>query len=76
MEKGDISVKVIPKDSTQCRVLIENKTDQPLSVKLPDAFAAVPVLAAGCHRHSHRQQGQSKSRRRVAEWGAWAWAWA
>jgi hypothetical protein len=45
IEKGDIAVKVIPKDSTQCKVLIENKTDKPLNVKLPDAFAAVPVLA-------------------------------
>ena len=43
--KGDIAVKLIPKDSTQCRVLIENKTDKPLNVKLPDAFAGVPVLA-------------------------------
>ncbi len=42
---GDLGVKVIPKDSTQGKVLIENKTDKPLSVKLPDAFAAVPVLA-------------------------------
>jgi hypothetical protein len=45
MEKGQIDVKLIPKDSTQCRVLIENKTDKPLSVKLPEAFAGVPVLA-------------------------------
>ena len=45
IEKGDISVKLIPKDSTQCRVLIENKTDKPLNVKLPKTFAGVPVLA-------------------------------
>jgi len=45
IEKGDIAVKLIPKDSTQCRVLIENKTDKPLNVKLPKAFAGVPVLA-------------------------------
>ena len=45
IENGDISVKLIPKDSTQCRVLIENKTDKPLNVKLPSAFAGVPVLA-------------------------------
>jgi hypothetical protein len=47
IKKGDISVKLIPKDSTQCRVLIENKTDQPLNVKLPDSFAGVPALAQG-----------------------------
>lgn len=46
IEKGDIAVKLIPKDSTQCKVLIENKTDKPLNVKLPEAFAGVPVLAA------------------------------
>lgn len=45
IERGDIAVQLIFKDSTQCRVRIENKTDKPLSVKLPDAFAGVPVLA-------------------------------
>ncbi len=45
MESGQIAVKMIPKNSTLCHVLIENKTDKPLSVKLPEAFAAVPVLA-------------------------------
>jgi hypothetical protein len=41
---GDIAVKLIPKNSTECNVLIENKTKKPLNVKLPDAFAGVPVL--------------------------------
>ncbi|MGA2060301.1 MAG: hypothetical protein ABSG67_07445 [Thermoguttaceae bacterium] len=45
MEKGQIAVKLIPKDSTQCHILIENKTDKPLTVKLPETFAGVPVLA-------------------------------
>jgi hypothetical protein len=45
IEKGQITVKLIPKDSTQSRILIENKTDKPLSVKLPETFGAVPVLA-------------------------------
>jgi len=45
IDKGQVDVKVIPKDSSQLRVMIENKTDKPLTVKLPDAFAAVPVLA-------------------------------
>ncbi len=45
IEKGDIVVKLIPKNSTQARVLIENKTAQPLNVKLPEAFAGVPALA-------------------------------
>jgi hypothetical protein len=68
MEKGDISVKLIPKDSTQCRVLIENKTDKPLNVKLPDAFAGVPALAqnlggnrggGGGGNHSSNRSGNS-----------------
>jgi len=45
IKDGQIDVKLIPKDSTECGVLIENKTRQPLNVKLPEAFAGVPVLA-------------------------------
>ena len=45
IEEGQIGVKLIPKDSTQSGVLIENLTDKPLNVKLPTAFAGVPVLA-------------------------------
>jgi hypothetical protein len=44
---GQITVKIIPKDSTQCNMIVENKTKQPLNVKLPEAFAGVPVLAQG-----------------------------
>ena len=47
IEKGDIAVKLIAKDSTECNILIENKTDKPLNVELPKAFAGVPVLAQG-----------------------------
>jgi hypothetical protein len=45
IEQGQIEVKLIPKNSTESRVLIENKTKQPLNVKLPETFAGVPVLA-------------------------------
>ena len=45
MAAGDIEVEFIAKDSTTANVLIKNKTDQPLSVQLPAAFAGVPVLA-------------------------------
>lgn len=45
MQRGQIGVRLIPKDSSQWRLIVENKTDQPLSVKLPEAFAGVPVLA-------------------------------
>ena len=45
VEDGKLEVKLIPKDSTRCRVLITNKSDKPLNVSLPAAFAGVPVLA-------------------------------
>ena len=45
IKSGDIEVKYIAKNSREGRLLVKNTTDQPLTVKLPDAFAAVPVLA-------------------------------
>jgi hypothetical protein len=44
MESGDISVRLIPQNSKTGNVLIENKTDKPMTIKLPEAFAGVPVL--------------------------------
>lgn len=65
IEKGDIAVKLIPKDSTQCKVLIENKTDKPLNVKLPESFAGVPALGqiggAGRNNRSGGGGGQNQS---------------
>jgi hypothetical protein len=62
MEKGQIDVKVVPKDSAQLRVMIENKTDKPLTVKLPDAFAAVPILAqAGLAPAKKQPQAQAQA---------------
>jgi hypothetical protein len=64
IEKGDISVKLIPKDSTESQVLIKNETDKPLNVKLPDAFAGVPVLGqnlAGAGGAGGRHSGGSHS---------------
>jgi hypothetical protein len=45
IESKQIEVQLIPKDSTECRLLITNKTGKPLPVLLPDVFAGVPVLA-------------------------------
>ncbi|MEX0718820.1 MAG: hypothetical protein WD066_19665 [Planctomycetaceae bacterium] len=42
-QSGQIEVKVIPKDATGGNVLIENKTDQPLSVQIPETFVGVHV---------------------------------
>jgi hypothetical protein len=47
MEAGEIEVKVIPKDATGGNITVKNKTDKPLTIKLPEAFAGVPVLAQG-----------------------------
>jgi hypothetical protein len=45
MKDGDLDVKFFPRNSREAQILIKNNTDQPLTVKLPDAFAGVPVLA-------------------------------
>jgi len=45
IEAGHISAQLIPQDSTKGTVLITNTTGQPLTIKVPSAFAAVPVLA-------------------------------
>jgi hypothetical protein len=45
MESGDLQVKFIPKNDREASLVIQNKTKQPLSVVLPDAFVGVPILA-------------------------------
>ncbi|MBN8604408.1 MAG: hypothetical protein J0M26_25565, partial [Planctomycetes bacterium] len=45
MENGKIEVRFLPKDATQATIVINNKTDKPLDIRLPDAFGGVPVLA-------------------------------
>ena len=45
VESGQLEVKFIPKDDKQARVRIKNTSDKPLTVRLPEAFAAKPVLA-------------------------------
>ena len=40
---GKIEVQFIPKNARQATVKIKNKTDKPISIKLPEAFAAVPT---------------------------------
>lgn len=47
MKAGQIEVRVVPKDVTGGKLLITNKTDAPLNVKIPDAFATVHILAQG-----------------------------
>jgi hypothetical protein len=45
MKAGDVEAKIIPKDSKEGTLTLQSKTGQPLTIKLPQAFAAVPVLA-------------------------------
>lgn len=45
VKAGQLDVRFVPHDSTEARVLFENKTKRPLRVQLPEAFAASPVLA-------------------------------
>jgi hypothetical protein len=61
IDSGDIAVKLIPKDSRKSRVIIANKTDKPLTVKLPSAFAGVPLAQVGGGGHSHSSSGSKKS---------------
>jgi hypothetical protein len=44
-DAGQIEVKLIPHDSKSGTVIITNNTNRPLTIKLPKAFAGVPVLA-------------------------------
>jgi hypothetical protein len=50
IKDGKFSAKVIPKDEMGGNVMIENLTDKPLTVKLPDAVVGVQVLQqfGGC----------------------------
>src|SRR5271156_5690788 len=45
MKSGQLEVRAIPKNSAEIRVFVRNKTDEPLRVKLPEAFGAVHILA-------------------------------
>jgi hypothetical protein len=43
MEAGDLNVRFIAKNASDGKILIENKTDQPITIQMPSAFAAVPA---------------------------------
>ena len=42
---GAIDVKFIPNDSRSAQVVVRNRGDRPLTLRLPAGFAGVPVLA-------------------------------
>ena len=45
MAAGDVEVRLVPRNATRANLMVENKTDGPLHLRLPEAFAGVPVLA-------------------------------
>lgn len=44
MAAGEIEVIVKPKDASQANFIVKNNSDRPLAIKMPPAFAGVPVL--------------------------------
>ena len=45
MAKGQIEATIVPRSSLDARITVKNKAGVPLTVKLPETFAGVPVLA-------------------------------
>jgi hypothetical protein len=45
MKNKQIDVKFIAMSATKANLVIENKTNKPLTIKMPDAVAGMPVLA-------------------------------
>ncbi len=45
MEEGIVDAKFVARSSSKGRLVLHNKTKQPLAVKLPEAFVGVPALA-------------------------------
>jgi hypothetical protein len=42
---GLVTVKYVPNDSRSAQIVVANRSDRPLTLRLPAAFAGVPVLA-------------------------------
>jgi len=57
MKDGRIAVKYIAENEHKAHIVVENKTKQPLTVKLPEAFAGVPVLAQAADAGAQAQGG-------------------
>lgn len=45
MDGGEIDVKFIPLDASEANLVVKNLTDKPLKIRLPEAFAGVPINA-------------------------------
>jgi hypothetical protein len=47
MQDGSVEAKFIARDSHRGRIVLTNKTNQPLSIEIPDAFIGVPMAQMG-----------------------------
>lgn len=47
MKSGAVDAEFVAKSSQRGRIIMQNKTDQPLSVEIPDAFIGVPLAQMG-----------------------------
>lgn len=45
IKSGQLNVKFVPQNARVARIIVTNKSDQPLNVRLPETFAGAPVLA-------------------------------
>lgn len=54
LRQGQLEVQVIPREARGCRLMMTNKTDKPLTVRLPEAFAITPVLAQFNNNNNNR----------------------
>ena len=61
LEAEQIEVQFIPFNATKANVIIENTTNVALTIELPDAFAAVPILAQLGGPQQNGQQGGGQS---------------
>ena len=43
-KRGDIDVMFIPRNSKSANVIVRNKTNKGMKVRMPEAFAGVPML--------------------------------
>ena len=44
-QAGLVTVRYIPNDSRSAQIVVTNRSDRPLTLRMPEAFAGVPVLA-------------------------------
>ena len=47
MDHGEIEVIIRNKDAANANLIVENKTDKPLAIRMPAAFSCVPVMRQG-----------------------------